>query len=323
MEAAAPGVVRFYDLARAPESFLDAVVAGLSREQKQVPQKFLSDATGLEYLAQIRELPEYYAARAEMRITVDHIGEFSALFGGDTILIEIGGNSLGTRILLAAFRPPLYVPLDDSAERVREAAAQLHVALPKLNISGVCADYTRPLHLPEWSGVTYRRKLLYVPGSTIGNFTPGEAAHFLRLARRMIGDNGGMLVGVDLKKDARVLHAACNDTRGLTAQFNLSLLTRMNRELGADFMLRAFAHHAFYDAAKGRVEMHIRALKEQTVAIGSHVFEMREGETIHTATACKYDVEEFQKLAKDAGFSAAQVWVDAGKQFSIHGLVAS
>ena len=107
MEPAAPGVVRFYDLARAPESFLDAVVAGLSREQKQVPQKFLSDATGLEYLAQIRELPEYYAARAEMRITVDHIGEFSALFGGDTILIEIGGNSLGTRILLAAFRPPL------------------------------------------------------------------------------------------------------------------------------------------------------------------------------------------------------------------------
>jgi dimethylhistidine N-methyltransferase len=321
MNAAAQGVVRFYDLAPAPDSFLDAVIDGLGHSPKRIPQKFLYDARGYELQAQIRELHEYFVARAEMRIMIDHIGEMAEFIGADTILIEMGINvSHATRVLAAATRPQIYVPLDPSAEHIRQASGELHAALPWLNISGVCADYTKPQHLPEWSGVAYWRKAGYLSGPVFSGFTSGEAFDFLRLARDMVGADGALLIGVDLKVDARVLHAAYNDAQGITGKFNLNLLERMNRELGADFKPQQFAHHAVYDSARGRIEMHIKSKRAQSATIINHVFDFAEGENIHTATASKYTVEEFQNMAREAGFNPAKVWVDAERQFSVHGL---
>ena len=323
MNATAQGVVRFYDLAPSPDSFLEAVIAGLGRAPKDIPQLYLHNADGRNLAAQQRELAEYNLTRGEMRIVLEHIAEFAEFAGADTILVEIGnGNPHATRVVAAAVRPLLYVPLDNNGERNRQAARELQLAMPWLNISGVCADYAKPLHLPEWSGVAYRRKIGYLGGPVFGQFTSGEAFDFLRMTRRLLGDDGAMLVGVDLRTDARVLHAAYNDAQGICARFNLNLIERMNRELGAGFKPEAFAHHAVYDAAKGRVEMHIRSKRVQTVAVGSHVFDFAEGENIHTAVAAKYDAEEFQTLAREAGFAPEKLWIDADRLYSVHGLVA-
>lgn len=324
MSATAPGVVRFYDLAPSPGSFPDAVIGGLGRSPKQIPQQYLFDAQGCEFSAQLRELPEYNVTRAEMRILLERISELAEFAGADTILIEIGnGTPHATRVLAASVRPLLYVPLDDDSARIRRAADELKPALPWLNISGVCADYTKPQHLPEWSGVAYRRKVGYLSGPVFGRFTSGEAFDFLRMTRGMLGDNGVVLVGVDLKIDARVLHAAYNDSQGLCAKFNLNLLARVNRELGADFKPQAFNHHAVYDAGKGRIEMHIKSKRAQTATFGTHVFDFADGELIHTGVASKYTVEEFQAVAREAGFNPERVWVDADRLFSIHGLSVS
>jgi dimethylhistidine N-methyltransferase len=188
-------------------------------------------------------------------------------------------------------------------------------------VAAVCADYSRPLALPVLDGVTPRRRVIYFPGSTIGNFTRAGALEFLRHAQALAGAGGAMLVGVDLKKDPARLHSAYNDAQGVTAAFNLNLLTRINRELAGNFDVAAFEHHAFYDVAKGRIEMHLRSLRRQTVSVAGHVFEFGESETIHTENSCKYAVEEFQQLAREAGFTPAQCWCDAERLFSIHYLV--
>jgi dimethylhistidine N-methyltransferase len=323
MNATAQGVVRFYDLAPSPDSLLDAVIAGLGRAPKEVPQLYLHDARGRELAAQGRELADYNVTRAEMRIVLEHIAEFTEFAGADSILVEIGnGNPHATRVVAAALRPLLYIPLDNNGERNRQAARELQLAMPWLNISGVCADYAKPLHLPEWSGVAYRRKIAYFAGPAFGQFTAGEAFDLLRMTRRLLGDGGAMLIGVDLKTDLRVLHAAYNDAQGINARLNLNLIERMNRELGAGFRPEAFAHHAVYDAAKGRVEMHIRSKRAQTATVGSHAFDFADGEDIHTAVAAKYDAEEFQALAREAGFAPEKVWVDAERLYSVHGLAA-
>jgi dimethylhistidine N-methyltransferase len=168
-----------------------------------------------------------------------------------------------------------------------------------------------------------RRRVVYFPGSTIGNLTPGEAHAFLGMTRGQAGARGAMLVGVDLKKDANVLHAAYNDARGVTAAFNLNLLARINRELGGDFDLRRFSHYAFYNAALGRIEMHLVSLAKQTVAIGRHRFGFDTGESIHTENSCKYSVEEFRTLALAAGFRTERVWLDGKRYFALFGLVAA
>jgi dimethylhistidine N-methyltransferase len=220
-------------------------------------------------------------------------------------------------------QPPLYVPIDIAGTAMRSAAASLAVLYPWLNITGVCADYTRPLELPEFVGVPIRRKAVYFPGSTIGNFTPHEAIAFLQLTRRMVGTGGVLLIGVDLKKEKTVLEAAYDDSAGVTAAFNLNLLERINRELGGDFQLRRFRHKAFYDENKGWIEMHIESLTSQFVHVAGERFRFSPGETIHTEISCKYSVEEFQAVARRAGFDPAQTWVDADKLFSVHGMIAA
>jgi dimethylhistidine N-methyltransferase len=182
----------------------------------------------------------------------------------------------------------------------------------------VCADYTRPFALPQLDGLGARRRVVYFPGSTIGNLTPAEAAAFLAGARQLVGAGGGLLVGVDLKKDPARLDAAYNDSRGITAAFNLNLLARINRELGADFDLSAFRHRAFYDEVVGRIEMHLVSVKAQTATIGGRAFTFREGETIHTENSYKYAVREFQELARSTGLTPLQCWMDSGELFGVH-----
>lgn len=318
------GVVRFYNFLSEGSSFLDDVLAGLARPQKTLAPKYFYDAPGCDLFDRICELPEYYPTRTELALMREHAGAMAELLGPDCQLIELGsGSSTKTRILIEALQPPLYVPVDIAGAAIRSAAAALARAFPWLNINGVCADYTQPLTLPEFVGVPIRRKAVYFPGSTIGNFTPQEAIEFLKLARRMAGPGGALLIGVDLKKDKRLLDAAYDDAAGVTAAFNLNLLERINRELGADFQLRRFRHKAYYDEARGWIEMHLESLAAQLVHVGGARFHFRAGETIHTEISCKYSVEEFQALARRAGFEPKQTWVDAAKLFSVHLMAAA
>ena len=319
----AVGMVRFYNFLPEGASFLGEVLAGLARPRKTLPPKYFYDARGCELFEQICELPEYYPTRTELAIMREHAGAMAKFLGADCQLIELGsGSSRKTRILIEQLQPPLYVPIDIAGEALRAAAAGLAQLFPWLNIIGVCADYTKPLTLPEFVGVPIRRKAVYFPGSTIGNFTPHEAIGFLQLARRMVGPGGALLVGVDLKKDKKVLDAAYSDAAGVTAAFNLNLLARINRELGGDFQLPRFCHKAFYDEDKGWIEMHLESLAAQFVHVGGARFRFSAGETIHTEISCKYSVEEFQAVAHRAGFEPDQTWIDAANLFSVHGMIA-
>ena len=319
----AVGVVRLYNFLPEGDFFLDDVLTGLARAPKTLPPKYFYDARGCELFERICTLPEYYPTRAELAIMREHAGAMAEFLGPDCQLIEFGsGSSTKTRILIEQLQPPLYVPIDIAGEAIRAAAAGLAQAFPWLNINGVCADYTKPLSLPEFVGMPMRRKAVFFPGSTIGNFTPHEAIEFLQLVRRMGGKGGTLLIGVDLKKDKRLLDAAYSDAAGVTAAFNLNLLARINRELDGDFQLRRFRHKAFYDEAKGWVEMHIESLATQLVHVGGTRFRFSAGETIHTEISCKYGIEEFQALAHRAGFDPEQTWIDAAKLFSVHGMIA-
>ena len=300
--------------------FRQDVIAGLSLPQKALPPKHFYDAAGSRLFERICRLPEYYPTRTELAITRAQLGAIARFAGGGGVLLEYGsGESLKTRLLLRALRPSVYMPVDISEDALRLAVAKLRRAFPGLRIAPVVGDFTRPLDMPALGG---RDRLVYFPGSTIGNLTPQEAQAFLRMTRGQVGPRGAMLVGVDLKKDANLLHAAYNDARGVTAAFNLNLLARINRELGGDFDLRRFAHYAFYNAPLGRIEMHLVSLVAQTVNVGDHRFAFERGETIHTENSYKYSIGEFQALAAESGFRGAKVWTDRHGLFSLHGLIA-
>ena len=216
----------------------------------------------------------------------------------------------------------MYVPVDISPSALEGATRRLSREFAWLHIFAVVGDFSQPLRLPVFRTRAGRRRIVYFPGSTIGNLAIPEAQAFLSMSRAQVGASGAMLIGVDQKKDANVLHAAYNDARGVTARFNLNLLVRINRELGADFDLRCFRHYAFYNAPLGRVEMHLVSLSRQAVRIGRHRFEFDRGETIHTENSCKYSVEEFRALAAQAGFRGAKLWQDRQGLFALHGLEA-
>jgi dimethylhistidine N-methyltransferase len=298
------------------------VVAGLSLPQKALPPKHFYDAAGSRLFERICRLPEYYLTRTELALTRAHLDAIARFTGKGGALLEYGsGESLKTRLLLRTMRPAVYMPVDIARNALDAAVARLAREFPGLRIAPVIGDFTRPLDLPALPG--RERRVVYFPGSTIGNLTPQEAQAFLRMTRGQVGPRGAMLVGVDLKKDANVLHAAYNDSRGVTAAFNLNLLARINRELGGDFDLRRFAHYAFYNAPLGRIEMHLVSLRDQTVNVGDHRFGFARGESIHTENSYKYSVAEFQAIAAQAGFRGAKVWTDRRALFSLHGLVAA
>lgn len=315
----APSRVSFHDLQPETGAFLDDVLMGLARPQKELPAKYFYDSRGCELFEAICDLPEYYPTRTETAMMQRLAPEMAQCLGPGCALIEFGsGNSRKTRVLLEVLRPPVYLPIDIAGDQLRSSAESLAQAFPGLEVVAVCADYTRPLRLPSWASRETRRKVIYFPGSTIGNFTQAETPEFLRRALALVGTGGAMLVGVDLKKDAGVLNAAYNDSRGVTAEFNLNLLSRINRELGADFDLAKFRHYAFYNEREGRIEMHLVSLGGQRVAVAGRSFGFREGETIHTENSCKYSVAEFRDLAMQAGFRSAKTWTDPDQLFSVH-----
>jgi dimethylhistidine N-methyltransferase len=319
---AAPGVVRFYNFLPPGNSFLEDVLAGLALPQKSIPPKYFYDERGCRLFEAICELPEYYLTRTETAILRASIAEIAQFIGPDAQLIEFGsGAQAKTRILIEALQTLLYVPVDIAGDTLRASSGELSRLFPLLNVVGICADYT--LWLPEFAGVPIRRKVVYFPGSTIGNFTQAEALVFLKQARKVAGTGGVLLVGVDLKKDKATLDAAYADPKGVTAQFNLNLLARINREFGADFQLDRFRHRAFYDPIMGRIEMHLESLASHLVHVAGRRFDFAPGETVHTEFSCKYSIADFQDLGKRAGFTPEKVWTDSEQLFSVHGMVAA
>ena len=293
------------------------VIAGLSLPQKALPPKYFYDAAGSRLFERICRLPEYYVTRAELSLMRAHMGAIARFAGKGCELVEFGsGESLKTRHLLRALRPAAYLPVDISAAALEKAARKLKRDFPSLNVVPVHGDFSRPIELPR----ARARRIVYFPGSTIGNLDPEEAHAFLAMTRDLAGR---MLVGVDLRKDPNVLHAAYNDSRKVTAAFNLNLLARINGELGADFDLRRFSHYAFYNAAAGRIEMHLVSLARQSVRVAGHRFRFDRGESIHTENSYKYSVEGFRALAARAGYAGKKVWTDRRALFALHGLAAS
>lgn len=303
----------------------EEVLAGLRQEQKQLSPKYFYDKRGSELFEKICELDEYYPTRTEISILEKNSGEIAELLGEDCLLIEYGsGSSRKVRILLDALEGRLtYVAIDISKQHLIESAAELAESYPDLEIIAVCADYTTPFPLPETARNRTGNKVVFFPGSTIGNFSPDQALEFLRTTARQVGEGGSMLIGADLKKDKKILEAAYNDSEQITAAFNLNLLARLNRELGANFDLSGFRHHAAYNEARGRVEMHLVSLRPQVVEFDGARIHFRRGESIHTENSYKFSIEEFQQMAGACGFEPRRVWTDPRNLFSLHYLTAA
>ncbi|MEW5791355.1 MAG: L-histidine N(alpha)-methyltransferase [Pseudomonadota bacterium] len=310
----------FHDCQPALADFRRDVLDGLGRTRKALAAKYFYDEYGSLLFERICDTEEYYPTRTEAGILQAHATEIAETVGADCALIEYGsGSSRKTPLLLDALgQPAAYVPIDICKEQLLLSAARLAASRPGLEVVAICADYTQLQQLPAAAGLQDARRVIFFPGSTIGNCTPAQAAHLLRSAAGLLGAGGGMLIGVDLKKDPRVLHAAYNDAQGVTEAFNLNLLTRINRELHANFDVTAFRHCAFYHEEHGRVEMHLQSLAAQMITVGGATFPFLEGETIHTENSYKYGIREFQELAASAGFVPARVWTDPERLFSLH-----
>lgn len=308
--------VQLLDLAPPAGDFLADALAGLAAGQKTLPCKYLYDDLGSWLFEQICELPEYYLTRTELAITRAHAAELAAVCGLRVAFVELGsGSSTKTRQILHHLRAPAaYVPVDISRVHLLTSAEALAYEFPRLPIFPVCADFTRPLPALELGA---DRTVIYFPGSTLGNFSEAEAVALLRNLADHIGDHGGIIIGVDQGKDTHALERAYNDSRGVTAAFNLNLLARVNRELGADFDLDAFHHRAIYDPAHHRVEMHLVSRRAQTVRLGPRVFHFRDGETIRSECSHKYSREQFSALAASAGLRVRQVWSDPNDLFCV------
>jgi dimethylhistidine N-methyltransferase len=299
------------------DPFTVDAIKGLSAKPKYMLAKHFYDAGGSRLFERIMRLPEYYPTRSEMQVLRDRAGEIAALIPPGAALVEFGsGSTAKIRILLqAAPKIAAYVPVDISAEYLEEEAANLRRDFPKLAVLPVAADFTKPFELP--AKVRSLPRAGFFPGSTIGNFEPLAAVAFLRNAARILGRGAVLIVGVDLVKDPRVLHAAYNDAAGITAAFNLNLLSRMNRELGADFDLAAFAHRAFYNRERQRIEMHLVSRKRQQVSLSGATFAFERNETIHTENSYKYTPEGFASLARQAGWLERALWTDRNGYFSV------
>ena len=306
------------DLEPAREDFLSEVLAGLSSVPRTLPCKFFYDRDGAALFQKICELPEYYVTRTELQILQKYGGDMAGHLGSGIELIGFGtGAGTKTRILLEKLRDPAaYVPVDISSGQLAQSTKLFRQLFPGLEILPVCADYLQPFALPTplHQGA---RKVIYFPGSTIGNFEPAAALDFLRLIAAIGQAGGGLLIGVDLQKDHKVLEQAYNDSQGITAAFNLNLLARVNRELGADFDVDSWNHRAIYNAVEGRIEMNLISACDQRVQIAGHSFNFEAGEKIITEFSYKHTPEGFRKLAEAAGFALDKVWTDDADLFGV------
>jgi dimethylhistidine N-methyltransferase len=312
-----PGSIRFFDYRPTPADVRAEVLEGLGRPVKRLSPKLFYDQRGSQLFDAITELPEYYPTRTEIGILREYGSDMADLLGRDNVLIELGsGSSLKIQTLLAALQPSVYMPVDISKEHLLESAHALAERFPGLSIRAACADYSAPFKLPlepDWTDLA-----AFFPGSSIGNFDPEEARRLLGRVAGLLGAGGRLLIGVDLPKDPAILNAAYDDAQGITAAFNLNLLTRINRELDGHFDPDAFRHRAFFNTERSRVEMHLVSRIEQQVEVAGERFDFRVGETIHTENSYKYGIDAFHRLAGKAGFLAEKVWTDEQGLFSVH-----
>jgi dimethylhistidine N-methyltransferase len=313
---------RHADAASRRREFRRDVIRGLQKPRKSISCKYLYDERGSALFDEICTLDEYYLTRTEVSILRAHAREMAARIGDDCALIEFGsGSGLKTRLLLEHLsRPRAYLPVDISGEPLERSARELSEQFPHLSIVPVHADFTEPLLLPHAFDSSVRR-VVYFPGSTIGNFSPRAACRLLRSIAQLVGPGGGLLIGFDLDKDESIVWPAYNDQRGVSAAFSLNLLGRINRELGADFDLSAFVHRAEYIRARQRVQMHLVSQRPQAVRLSGLTFPFDEGETIHTECSYKYSRQRFGELTSAAGFTLGGEWLDSRAYFAVQYLV--
>lgn len=309
------------DLAPVADDLLRDALAGLTRPARTLPCKYFYDDLGSDLFDQICALPEYYPTRTELAISRQHAAEMATACGPHVRLLELGsGSSTKTRVLLDHLRSPAaYLPVDIARDFLRASADAIAAEYPDLPVQPVCADFTGPLahHLANHHTLSARRTIVYFPGSTIGNFPDPDAVALLTNIAALLGDHGGLLIGVDLRKDIAILERAYNDSQGVTAAFNKNLLVRLNRELAADFAVEQFTHHAHYDREFGRIEMQLISRRRQAVHIAGQRIEFREGEPIVTEHSHKYTLAGFAALAAAAGLHVRQVWTDREQLFSV------
>jgi dimethylhistidine N-methyltransferase len=310
------GQIAVLDFAPADAEFCEQVIAGLSQQPRTLPCKFFYDETGSALFLKICELPEYYITRTEMRILRERGREIGDALGRGIELIGLGtGAGTKTRILLEHLdAPAVYVPVDISREQLTQSSITFRKRFPGLEVLPVCADYLQPFDLPRRS---HKPAVVYFPGSTIGNLEPDDAAEFLKKIASIAGPGGRALIGVDLKKSKIILERAYNDSAGVTADFNLNLLARINRELGADFYLRQWCHRAIYNEKIGRIEMHLISKVPQTVTIADVTFKFAAGEHIITEFSYKYSPAEMMAMAGKAGLGFEKLWTDEQKLFGL------
>jgi dimethylhistidine N-methyltransferase len=304
--------------APAGDLLLQEILAGLTATPKFLYPKFFYDERGSILFDAICELPEYYLTRTETAILNERAPSFIRALGPGLRLIEPGsGSSAKTRILLDAMQPPAsYVCVDISHSHLMMAARALTQRYPRIEILPVCADFTQPFEIPAGATPAASR-LVFFPGSTIGNFDRHEAVALLAMMRDLAGMEGRLLVGADLRKAPRILEAAYSDAAGVTAEFNLNLLRRLNHEFGADFDLDAFVHRAPWVEEESRIEMHLVSTRPQTVHIGGAEIVFEAGESIWTESCHKYDRAQFAQLAREAQLAVIDVWTDREERFSV------
>jgi dimethylhistidine N-methyltransferase len=300
----------------------EELLEGLLRAQKVINPKYFYDQLGSQLFDLITRVPEYYPTRTEIDILTRYRSEISAACGSGCLFIEPGSGSCEkARLLLDDLQPSVYVPVDISDDFLLQAATDLGREYPWLSIHAVCADFNH-----SWSfvdGLPEGKRVVFYPGSTIGNLEPDAAVNFLKRVKDTMGSDGGALIGVDLHKPSAILNAAYNDADGVTADFNLNVLSRINTLLDADFDPKTFAHRAFYDVRKQRIEMHLVSEQAQTVRCNGSAINFQQGETIHTESSYKYTLEGFAKLAGQAGLGLDHSWLDDASLFSVHYLSAA
>lgn len=313
----ATATVRYHDQHPRSASLRDDILTGFAASPKQTSPKHFYDAEGSRLFERICEQPEYYPTRTEEAILAAACDEIARLAGAETPLLELGsGASRKVRLLLEALQPSRYLGIDISREFLIDSTRRLAADYPWLEVHAACADFCRPLRLPQ--AFRRARPLAFFPGSSIGNFEPHQALDFLRHLRRLLPDGSGLLIGVDLLKDRERLEAAYNDRAGVTAAFNLNLLRRIRRELNSDIQPRRFRHRAFFNPRESRIEMHLVSPLAQQVRIEERAFSFQPGESLHTENSYKYSPDGFLRLAERAGFRSEALWMDDERLFSVH-----
>jgi L-histidine N-alpha-methyltransferase len=305
-----------------PELFRQDVIAGLSMRRKTLSSRWLYDERGSELFEQITQLEEYYPTRVETAILRENAAEIAAFIGKGATLIEYGtGAGVKTEIVIAALEAPrLYIPVDISGDFLDQAVISLRHRFPKIRVRPIVADFTEDFEIP--AGIPLKGRSAFFPGSTIGNLDYAETVSFLRRMRRHVGPRGTAVIGADLTKDIKVLLAAYDDRQGVTAAFNLNLLARINRVLDGNFRLERFAHEARWNSANSAVEMHLVSLEAQTVVVDGQSFDFAAGESIHTETSRKYNVQTLSAIVENAGWYIEEMWTDPRQSFGEFGLAS-